>query len=224
MTNRTPNRVQPGLAAFSPAPFPPLLAYSVYYYHHHHHHQPAHIDMDTEANWHRITAVLLRENERLQNELDLITNKYEQLQQTIADEAEDEEEDESEASETQSAVDSTDKEEVTDAKPQSDDSVPGAGGVALVGVNNGALPTGSGQLAGDGDNKRDAPAKTISKFWRDRGVKAGDAGGTDDDVAAPTPSVFESGGYECSLSAMHREQNSPSRYVTTRRPRRMTLG
>lgn len=219
MTNRD---TQSGrLAAFSPAPFSPpprLLRLTITT-------TTARIDMDTEANWHRITAVLLRENERLQNELDLITAKYEQLQQTIADEGEDEEEDESEASETQSALDRTDKEEVTDGKPQSGDEVPAAEKVAPVKVNDAALPSGSGQLTREANTKYHAPPeKTISMFWRARGVKAGDVEGTDDDVAAPTPTVFGNGGFESSPSAMHREQNSPSWYVTTRRPRRMTMG
>lgn len=39
--------------------------------------------MDTETNWHRITAALLRENERLQKSLDQITEKYDLVLQEV---------------------------------------------------------------------------------------------------------------------------------------------
>lgn len=86
--------------------------------------------MDTETNWHRITASLLRENERLQTELDSVTQKYERATQEIrvlrgrspsntagTDTAESEDEDDMqsyEPSETQSELYWTDREYITD--------------------------------------------------------------------------------------------------------------
>lgn len=157
--------------------------------------------MDTESNWHRITAVLLRENERLQTELDLITHVYQALQQSIiADTAPD---DDYEPSETDAGLYWTDGEYATDDALESASEADGEFGAPVISVlvADGAvtpLPKEVGQLerkedahgkeGEDEDDEEDedyTPSETeTEQYWTDKEYITDDAWETDSNDSA----------------------------------------
>lgn len=151
--------------------------------------------MDTETNWHRITAALLRENERLQTQLDLITHQYEALQLAasaiIADTAQDED---YQPSETDAGLYWTDGEYATDDALESASEVEGELEARVIPVlaADGAiigLPKEVGQLEvvhaeeDEDDEEGDedyAPSETqTEQYWTDKEFITDDAWETD---------------------------------------------
>lgn len=148
--------------------------------------------MDTESNWHRITALLLRENERLQTELDLITHVYQALQQSIiADTAPD---DDYEPSETDAGLYWTDREYATDDALESASEADGELEAPVIPVlaADGALPEEVGGKEGaqgeDEDEEEDedyAPSETqTEQYWSDKEYITDDAWETDSNDSA----------------------------------------
>lgn len=187
--------------------------------------------MDTEANWHRITAALLREIERLQTELTLATKHREHAPPHIAGEDEDGDQDEDyEPTETESQMYWTDREYITDDDLDSGSEVAEvkAQAEAPSAVDaNGRSP--SDPMNGatnetDSDAGADyAPSETASAlYWTDKEFITDDAWETDSDHAGATIEVYRDHLFAtpavgaspaCDTMALHRSLGTPSRFV-----------
>lgn len=166
--------------------------------------------MDTETNWHRITAALLRENERLQAQLDLITQKYELLQQaasvipgieTTGEEDTESDDEDYDPSETTTTLYWTDGEYPTDdaIESGSEQEVPEIDAAALPGVSTedaiSALETAHDQTADQHDAETEegsgaedyVPSETqTAQYWTDKEYITDDAWETDSAEKSPS--------------------------------------
>lgn len=247
--NNSPNTVQFTTCTLTNHPFgPPLFPFplsplplSSAYHLHHHHHNNQNPRMDTEANWHRITASLLREIERLQTELALATQHNAPAPEHPAranDDADQDEDEEYEPTETESEMYWTDREYVTDddldsgseaAEVNTQDKPPAPVDAIDVSPNDPVnSATGGVTTETDSDAGADyAPSETASAlYWTDKEFITDDAWETDSDrvdgaievyrddmFATPAPGEGTGGSPACDTMALHRSLGTPSRFV-----------